>query len=82
MVCKFGYGWTKVMVTIYFNYNSHIGLNGSQFFKVWSWCILRIKSKVKIGYGRKLDGVGPVKTDPPTISFTTLSKKKKKKYGM
>ena len=26
----------------------------------------------------KLDGVGPLITDPPPISFTTLSEKKKK----
>jgi hypothetical protein len=27
---------------------------------------------------QKLDGVGPLITDPPPIRFTTLSKKKKK----
>ena len=42
-------------------------------------CALPVTHKVKIF---KLDGVGPLITDPPQINFTTLSEKKKKKSNM
>ena len=39
--------------------------------------ILKLIGKLKNScFDRKLDGVGPNDTDPPTISFTTLSEKK------
>ena len=44
----FGYGWTKVIVTVYFKYTAHISSNGRNFLRAWFLVTEHIRS-VNVG---------------------------------